>query len=160
MCPMEELIVYSHSDSDGIPFYIGCGVPGREVEKSGRSRAWYSHVKHLNGLYGIKVLSRHHDRVAALTEEQRQIGLHRATIINGSRMPYDSLDGHIRAKRRAVGLTQADLALRAGVGLRFMRELEYGKPTLRMDSVNKVLRLFGEQLNPVRDDSCRNVPKT
>lgn len=42
-----------------------------------------------------------------------------------------------------MGLTQVDLAERAGVGLRFVRDLEQGKETLRLDKVNQVLRLFG-----------------
>lgn len=46
-------------------------------------------------------------------------------------------------------MTQIDLARKAGVGLRFVRELEQGKPTLRMDKVNQVLRLFGKRLGPV-----------
>ncbi len=46
-------------------------------------------------------------------------------------------------------MTQRDLADRAGVGIRFVRELENGKPTLRLDKVNIVLDLFGHQLAPV-----------
>jgi y4mF family transcriptional regulator len=53
------------------------------------------------------------------------------------------------AKRRALGLTQRDLAGRAGVGLRFIRDLEQGKPTLRLDEVNQVLALFGHRMEPV-----------
>jgi y4mF family transcriptional regulator len=48
--------------------------------------------------------------------------------------------------RKAAGLTQAELALRAGVGLRFVRELEQGKPTVRVDKVSQVLALFGCEL--------------
>jgi y4mF family transcriptional regulator len=48
--------------------------------------------------------------------------------------------------RRAAGLTQAELADRAGVGLRFIRELEQGKPTVRLDKVKQVLDLFGHEL--------------
>ena len=47
-------------------------------------------------------------------------------------------------------LTQTDLAEKAGVGLRFVRELEQGKQTLRMDKVNQVLSLFGAELAPVQ----------
>ena len=46
-------------------------------------------------------------------------------------------------------MTQQDLADRAGVGIRFIRELEAGKPTLRLDKVNIVLDLFGHGLAPV-----------
>lgn len=52
----------------------------------------------------------------------------------------------ITGMRKAAGLTQAELALRAGVGLRFVRELERGKPTVRLDKVSQVLSLFGCEL--------------
>ena len=55
-----------------------------------------------------------------------------------------SLSDHIKQKRKKTGLTQVELAERAGVGLRFVRDLEQGKQTLRMDKVNEVLALFGE----------------
>lgn len=48
-----------------------------------------------------------------------------------------------------MGLTQRDLADRAGVGLRFVRDLEQGKHSLRMDKANQVLGLFGHRLEPV-----------
>lgn len=56
---------------------------------------------------------------------------------------------HIKQKRRQNKLTQPELALKAGVGLRFLRDLEQGKKSLRMDKVNDVLVLFGETLGPV-----------
>jgi len=52
----------------------------------------------------------------------------------------------IKEKRRALKLSQADLAFKSGVGLRFVRELEQGKSTLRLDKVNQVLSLFGKQV--------------
>ena len=55
----------------------------------------------------------------------------------------------LKEKRKAVGLTQEDLALKAGVGLRFVRDLEQGKKTLRLDKVNQVLILFGKQVGVV-----------
>ena len=49
----------------------------------------------------------------------------------------------IRAMRKQLKLTQPELAEKAGVGLRFLRELENGKASVRMDKVNQVLALFG-----------------
>jgi y4mF family transcriptional regulator len=54
----------------------------------------------------------------------------------------------VRENRKRRGMTQPELAERAGVGLRFIRELEQGKTTLRIDKVNQVLRLFGHELVP------------
>lgn len=55
----------------------------------------------------------------------------------------------VREMRRKFNLTQVDLAEKSGVGLRFVRELEQGKQTLRMDKVNQVLSLFGHQVGAV-----------
>jgi len=54
----------------------------------------------------------------------------------------------VKSKRNAVKLTQPELAEKAGVGLRFVRELEQGKETLRLDKVNQVLKLFGHEVGP------------
>jgi y4mF family transcriptional regulator len=59
-----------------------------------------------------------------------------------------ALSDFLKEKRRKLKLTQKQLAEKAGVGLRFVRDLEQGKPTLRMDKVNQVLRLFGQELGP------------
>jgi y4mF family transcriptional regulator len=56
----------------------------------------------------------------------------------------------IKQKRKKLKLTQIDLAQKAGVGLRFLRELESGKTTLRMDKVNQVLTLLGYELTAAR----------
>ena len=61
-----------------------------------------------------------------------------------------ALSRYIKQRRERANLTQADLALKAGVGLRFIRDLEQGKETLRMDKVNQVLAMFGQALGPQR----------
>ncbi len=61
----------------------------------------------------------------------------------------DPLIEFIKERRRVMGLTQKDLADRAGVGLRFVRDLEQGKNSLRLDKVNQVLALFGRRMEPV-----------
>lgn len=60
-----------------------------------------------------------------------------------------NLSNFIKAKRKSVKLTQPELAEKAGVGLRFIRELEQGKQTLRLDKVNQVLKLFGYEVGAV-----------
>ncbi len=49
----------------------------------------------------------------------------------------------IKNNRKAAGLTQEEFAMRSGLGLRFVRELEQGKQTVRMDKVNQALAMFG-----------------
>lgn len=60
-----------------------------------------------------------------------------------------SLSLFIKEKRKQLKLTQPELAERAGVGLRFIREMEQGKQTLRLDKVNQVLALFGSEMGVV-----------
>jgi y4mF family transcriptional regulator len=55
----------------------------------------------------------------------------------------------IKERRKQLKLTQPELAERAGVGLRFVRELEHGKQTVQLDKVNQVLALFGSQLGVI-----------
>ena len=59
-----------------------------------------------------------------------------------------TLSDFLKDKRKRLNLTQQQLAEKAGVGLRFIRDLEQGKTTLRMDKVNQVLKLFGQELGP------------
>lgn len=51
--------------------------------------------------------------------------------------------------RKQYNLTQVDLSEKSGVGLRFVRELEQGKQTLRLDKVNQILNLFGSEVGVV-----------
>ena len=62
------------------------------------------------------------------------------------------LSAKLKSLCKEYGLTQEDLALKCGVGLNFVRQLEQGKPMLRMDKVNQVLAMFGYELAPVRTD--------
>ncbi len=56
----------------------------------------------------------------------------------------------IKEKRKQLKLTQPEMAERAGVGLRFVRELEQGKQTVQLDKVNQVLSLFGSELGVIQ----------
>ena len=55
----------------------------------------------------------------------------------------------VKKQRQIHGLTQIELARKAGVGLRFVRDLEQGKATMRLDKVNRILQLFGKTLGPI-----------
>lgn len=63
-----------------------------------------------------------------------------------------NLSQFVKERRKSLGLTQEDLSFKAGVGLRFVRDLEQGKESLMMDKVNQVLSLFGHELGPVIQD--------
>lgn len=54
----------------------------------------------------------------------------------------------IKTQRKKFGLTQKEFAMRSGLGLRFIRELEQGKQTLKMDKVNQALNMFDYELAP------------
>lgn len=58
----------------------------------------------------------------------------------------------IKQKRKEAGLTQEEFAMRSGLGIRFVRELEQGKETVRMDKVNQALWMFGMEAVPGRKD--------
>lgn len=58
----------------------------------------------------------------------------------------------IKTNRKAAGLTQEEFAMRSGLGLRFIRELEQGKETVRMDKVNAALAMFNAKAVPGRKD--------
>ena len=70
-------------------------------------------------------------------------------VLNMENLP---LNEYVKSKRKALGFSREEFAQKAGVGLRFLRELEQGKETLKMDKVNQVLKLFGVQLGVVPMD--------
>ena len=68
---------------------------------------------------------------------------------NGYNMENRVIANFVKEMRKKYNLTQVDLSDKSGVGLRFVRDLEQGKQTLRMDKLNQVLNLFGKQLGAV-----------
>lgn len=62
------------------------------------------------------------------------------------------IGGFIKASRKAAGLTQEEFAMRSGLGLRFVRELEQGKETVRLDKVNTALAMFDMEAVPGRKE--------
>lgn len=71
---------------------------------------------------------------------------------NSCIMARTSLSNTVKDLRKEYGLTQEDLALKSGVGLCFIRNLEQGKATLRMDKVNQLLDLFNYELTATPKD--------
>ncbi|HAH61397.1 MAG TPA: transcriptional regulator [Treponema sp.] len=67
----------------------------------------------------------------------------------------ESIALFVRRKRKEAGLTQEDFAVRSGLGLRFVRELEEGKNTVRLDKVNQALALFGYEAGPVMQERIK-----
>ena len=72
------------------------------------------------------------------------------------REPSSDIGAFVRSERRAIGWSQRQVALYAGVSQNFVGSLEAGKKTLQMDSVNRVVGLFGKQLGLV--DASRSEP--
>ena len=72
----------------------------------------------------------------------------------------DPIGKHIKAVRKRSGLTQLEFSSRAGVGLRFIRDLEQGKPSVRLDKVNQVLKFLGHHLEVVSDHEPRTGSKS
>ncbi len=63
----------------------------------------------------------------------------------------------VKKARKEAGLTQEEFAMRSGLGLRFVRDLEQGKPTVRLDKVNQALAMFEMEAGPVKireKDGC------
>lgn len=65
------------------------------------------------------------------------------TFIQSSQQLGDA----IRAARKQLGLTQPQLALAAGVGVRFIVDLEAGKPTVRLEKVLRVIHTLGGEIH-------------
>ena len=60
----------------------------------------------------------------------------------------NTISAYIKTERKKAGLTQVEFAVRSGLGLRFVRELEQGKETVRLDKVNQALAMFGMEAVP------------
>ena len=75
--------------------------------------------------------------------------IHLQLYPNGIKMYSMSRIGeYIKQERKKAGLTQEEFAFRSGLGLRFVRELEQGKETVRLDKVNQALSMFGCEAVP------------
>ena len=72
----------------------------------------------------------------------------------------DSISLKIKFLRKKAGLTQIEFSKRAGVGLRFIRDLEQGKSSVRLDKVNQVLEFLGHHLEIISNHERQHIPKS
>ncbi|OGW81850.1 MAG: hypothetical protein A2Z83_08390 [Omnitrophica bacterium GWA2_52_8] len=70
----------------------------------------------------------------------------------------ENIGNHIKALRKKANLTQEEFSKRVGVGLRFIRDLEQGKASVRLDKVNQVLEFLGHHLEIVSNHEQKNIP--
>ena len=71
-----------------------------------------------------------------------------------------SMGKSIQLLRKNAGLTQTEFAKRAGVGLRFIRDLEQGKSSVRMDKVNQVLEFLGHHLEITPNHERKDIKES
>lgn len=57
-----------------------------------------------------------------------------------------SLSATVKMLRKQYNITQEELSLKSGVGLRFVRDLEQGKKSLQLDKVNQLLDFFNYEM--------------
>ena len=61
-------------------------------------------------------------------------------------MVMNNLSPIVKSLRKQYNITQEELSLKSGVGLRFVRDLEQGKESLRLDKVNQLLNFFNYEV--------------
>ena len=167
--------VYSHIDPiSKLPFYVGKGLINRVNSPKNRNRYWKAHVEFLNSkdlTYEVKIIASYEDDKEATARESLEIDLaiKRGCLLTNIEIPQkhhmeviqsaikdeflrplsiETISLFVKNKRKDCGLSQIQLSDRSGLGVRFIRDLEQGKPTLRLDKVNEVLVFFGSCLVP------------
>ena len=98
--------------------------------------------------YNIRIFPNGNNQWRDLLEPLFPIG-NETTMTDIIKESPQAIGEFVRARRQASSLTQQELGELAGVGTRFISELERGKTTLRMDAVNRVLRVFGKMLSHI-----------
>ena len=65
----------------------------------------------------------------------------------------NNLSTTVKMLRKQYNLTQEELSLKSGIGLRFVRDLEQGKETLRLDKVNQLLDFFNYEMVAIQKNN-------
>ncbi len=143
--------------SEGYSSKAGCFNGLNAVKLNGRDENRYEMKSSSNGKYYFNIKASNGQIIG--TSEMYEVVTARDNAINVVQSivadavvndeTVQELINLVKEKRKQLGLTQQQLAEKAGVGLRFLRELEQGKNTLRIDKVNQVLKLFGYEMGPV-----------
>jgi DNA-binding transcriptional regulator YiaG len=141
------------------PFYIGKGCGRRAFDKTERNEAWSvinGSLEAIGLTYEVQILHICSSAQEAFDLERIEIILrlkagqslvnifHKNSEVEPEiKSDLEDIPTYVRIKRQALGYSQRVFAERVGVGLRFLRELEQGKTTLRLDKINKVLGYLG-----------------
>lgn len=143
--------------SEGYSSKAACLNGVKAVKSNGIANKMYERRTSANGNYYFNIKGSNGQILG--TSEMYEFVMARDNAINAVQSivadamvndeTVQELIGLVKEKRKQLGLTQQQLAEKAGVGLRFLRELEQGKNTLRIDKVNQLLKLFGYELGPV-----------
>lgn len=72
----------------------------------------------------------------------------------------ETIGKKIQGLRKSAGLTQMEFSKRVGVGLRFIRDLEQGKSSVRLDKVNQVLEFLGHHLEVISNNERKDISKS
>lgn len=161
---IRNLIYALESPDDGKVYYIGMSEHGLERPYAHLSKSHNTEVKdwlaNLNTEPVVRILERNLDNVDLLrTREQywirtmldRKEPLFNKAIPTEKQLRYHDyqVGKFVRERRKLIGLTQKEFAFKSGLGLRFVRDLEQGKESCRMDKVLQALYMFGATLVPV-----------
>lgn len=170
---MNKYYVYLHTNPlTKKPFYVGKGTGKRAFDNKARNDKWleeYNSIAEKGLIFEVSILHVCDTEEEALDLETIEIHLRTKagqTLTNimktdaeppiSQKIEEDSIRMFVKIKRKSINLTQKELATRCGVGLRFIRDLEQGKKSLRLDKVNQVLNYFGgsviaKKLTPQRE---------
>ncbi len=143
--------------SEGYVSKVGCLNGVESVKSNGRDQNRYDKRTSSNGKYYFNLKATNGQIIGTseifevVTARDNAISAVQSMVTDAmvNDETVQELINLVKEKRKQLGLTQQQLAEKAGVGLRFLRELEQGKNTLRIDKVNQLLKLFGYEMGPV-----------
>jgi y4mF family transcriptional regulator len=158
---MKNIVYALESPHDGLTYYVGMSQNGLKRPYSHTKSSHSDELKQwINGLGRepiVKILEREVDNLRAReTYWINEFKKRNAPLIN-KMMPTEKqlkyadykVGEFIKERRKMLKITQKEFAERSGLGLRFVREIEQGKETCRMDKVLQALALFGATMIPV-----------